>query len=279
MPTPLQYEAKYRSLAVRAPGNTWITVDIHKYKNNSSTTGDHSTALAKKEGQDPLIAKIREAGKKALGTKKTPHGSTVVLDKLQDDVNPAEFAPGSLYETIDTMPIRRSFVGKGSPEDLAYTLRLILRFKMAEATTASLQKFCDNYLGLDCSGFVTNFIDIELSAKLDPMETSATSYRGPVSKRRAKIEDIQRLDGLAWATTNHVAVIDSVDSTYISALKAAGKTDFKDLPIVVVESNGGKGLTHNTYTVHSVNSEGIFKVHRDYEATGILHKVYIRSLP
>ena len=119
--------------------------------------------------------------------------------------------------------------------------------------TASLQAYCENYIGLDCSGFVGNYLNEALGAGIHVMNTGATSYRGPVGKRRLTIESIRENDTLAWANTNHVAVIDSIDADWLQhfANKAQVST-IKGMQIVVVESNGGKGLNHDTYTVKSV---------------------------
>jgi hypothetical protein len=145
--------------------------------------------------------------------------------------------------------------------------------------TASLQAYCDRYIGLDCSGFVGNYLNEALGAGIDVSDSGgATSYRGPVGSRRLTIESIRANDTLAWAHTNHVAVIDSIDADWLQhfANKAQVQTMI-GMQVVVVESNGGKGLNHDTYTVKSVDAHGIFKVKRSYE-TGDM-SVYITSQP
>ena len=51
----------------------------------------------------------------------------------------------------------------------------------------------------------------------------------------------------------------------------------KGMQVVVVESNGGKGLNHDTYTVNSVDAHGVFKARRSYQTNDM--NVYITSRP
>jgi hypothetical protein len=46
--------------------------------------------------------------------------------------------------------------GKGSPEDCQIVLQLAVKF--GRATKANLQSYCDKHLGLDCNGFVGNYL-------------------------------------------------------------------------------------------------------------------------
>jgi hypothetical protein len=110
------------------------------------------------------------------------------------------------------------------------------------------------------------------------MNKSATSYRDPASVRRTSIADIQKFDAMAWAQTNHVAVIDAFDQDWLR-LVAAKRADgsLEGMRLVVVESNGSKGLSHDTYTVQSVDAHGVFSVKRSYSPK--ISKVYIRPIP
>jgi hypothetical protein len=51
---------------------------------------------------------------------------------------------------------RKAFVGKGSPEEAAITLQLADKFNLLKG--ADLQTYCDTFLGLDCNGFVGNYL-------------------------------------------------------------------------------------------------------------------------
>jgi hypothetical protein len=212
--------------------------------------------------------------------KHAPHGSELVVRKSDAEIEPSGslYSPGIAFEDVDTASLVRTFVGKGTPGDIAGTLRLALRYGLVKPDTASLQAYCDTYIGLDCSGFVGNYLNEALGAGIDVMNTGATSYRGPVGNRRLTIESIRENDTLAWANTNHVAVIDSIDADWLQhfANKAQVST-MKGMQVVVVESNGGKGLNHDTYAVKSVDAHGVFKVRRSYQTNDM--NVYITSRP
>src|SRR4051794_30637631 len=108
-------EDLYRSLPVSTGDNQWVQVDIHKYRNNSSTSQAHETHTAKSKAMTPLITKIRETSKKDMGLKKTPRSSTVTVKWPSAEWWPAELGYHPDYLSIDVNAITRTFVGKGSP--------------------------------------------------------------------------------------------------------------------------------------------------------------------
>jgi hypothetical protein len=276
--TATELEKLYRSLPVDTGNGQWVHIDIHCYRNNSSTSQAHQTHTAKNEAMKPLIAKIRAQSKKDLHLKKTPTSSQVTVAWPGAEYWPYELGYHPDYLSINVSAITRTFVGKGSPSDIAFTLNLATIFGMVKPDVASVQSYCDAYIGLDCSGFVTNFANIVLNADIDVMNKSATSYRDPANVRRKEIGAIQPFDAMAWAHTNHVAVIDALDMDWLR-LVANKRADgsLKGMRVLVVESNGSHGLSDDMYTIQSVDSHGVFSVKRSYQET--VWKVYIRPLP
>ena len=51
---------------------------------------------------------------------------------------------------------RKAFYGKGTPEEAQITLQLADRFGLLKGGT--MQAYCDKFLGLDCNGFVGNYL-------------------------------------------------------------------------------------------------------------------------
>ena len=49
-----------------------------------------------------------------------------------------------------------AFYGKGSPEDIQFTLQVALRTGLVEH--ANMQSWCNKHIGIDCSGFVGNYL-------------------------------------------------------------------------------------------------------------------------
>ena len=105
-------------------------VQIWHYRNNSSTTTGHETIEAKQKAMGPLIAKIRKASQNDLGLKQAPHGPELAVRKSDAEIEPNGYLPGIAFEAVDTESIVRTFVGKGTPGDIAGTLRLALRYGM-----------------------------------------------------------------------------------------------------------------------------------------------------
>jgi len=90
--------------------------------------------------------------------------------------------------------------------------------KIKNPNQATLQDFCDNHLGIDCSGFVTNYLIA--CGKLPncyatKVNTGAASYYQP-SKAVNDASNVRQGDLLVWMAGNapltspgHVAVVES----------------------------------------------------------------------
>src|SRR5262249_46594909 len=131
-PTPLRFEERYKKLEVdQGPGRKFH-VQIWHYRNNGSTTSGHETVEAKKKAMWPLIAKVREASRKDLRLKHAPGGSHLGVRKSDAEIEPGGtlYSPSIAFEDVDTDSITRTFEGKGTPGDIAGTLRLALRYGM-----------------------------------------------------------------------------------------------------------------------------------------------------
>jgi hypothetical protein len=99
------------------------------------------------------------------------------------------------------------FVGKGSPEQAQIAIQLVYRFR---PVSTSLEQFvAGDFIGLDCNGFVGQYIQRVLK-KLDWREADVNHDPGPTTL----IGDLLRTCG------NPVNALDQVDreSTYLFAL-------------------------------------------------------------
>jgi hypothetical protein len=134
--TPKDFMNEYYDLKVRLDDGSLETVKIDHYKNNNEKLpllkDHHKTLLAKEKGLTPLLSRINSAIQK--------DASAGMIDGLP----------------IDKTAISMTFVGKGMPDDIRQTLRLAVRHGLAQK--GELQKFCNNYIGLDCNGFVGNYM-------------------------------------------------------------------------------------------------------------------------
>ncbi len=76
--------------------------------------------------------------------------------------------------------IRTAAMGKGAPHDYELAMEWAVRSgKVSNPTQASIQTYCDEHLGIDCSGFVTNY----LIANQRRAASAAQQRRGVVLQR------------------------------------------------------------------------------------------------
>lgn len=291
--TPLEYEAQYHKLSVLLDELKTTRVDVHRYQNNDAKLKENvnlgnKAALVKK---DILIGRMATESKKmrdkeaAIAKGKPVAGAPTASE---DDVGLA-FAGAlshlSIPELLKRWRVQMMSVhsGKGSPEEIQVCLHLIAIYglydkkKHGTDSAAGVREYCDNYIGLDCNGFVGNFARA-IGAGKEP-NTPIYSY-APKGKRRLKLEDVRANDVLAWTDNGHIAVIDSISPV------TTGSDGKPARDCVVVEStagnpSGGKdtihgGLQHSTYSIRTVGSDQIFKVERPKGKS--LSSVYIAPI-
>jgi len=138
--TPAAYADRYLPVIVRGPDGRLLNIKIDRYhigppSTNAkdllwAATGEHFKAM--KEG-DPGY-------------------------RLEININNIPTRVGSREEI--RWPLINPFFGKGSPEEVQIALQLALRFKLA--TPERLQAWADANIGLDCNGYVGNYIIREI---------------------------------------------------------------------------------------------------------------------
>lgn len=155
--------------------------------------------------------------------------------------------------------IRTAAMGKGAPEDYGLALQwAVYSQKINNPFKATIQTYFDQNLGIDCSGFVTNYLVAcgKKSYSANTLrDTSAESYFNAAQA----INDSTRVlmgDLLVFMQGNsalhgpgHVAVVDS----YVPASTPGGS-------IRVVEATGAPGanpkLLDSMYSVESIINKG-----------------------
>jgi hypothetical protein len=132
--TPLEYEALYKNLKVEFVDATpAVTLSINKYWLKS----------VQPEGQKIIDETRNQIAKNKLEVK--VNGTVVTLAKFDDELN---------------RRLRYALAGKGSPEDyqMVVQLAVLTGRPTGGTTTADLQAYCDKNLGMDCNGFVGNYL-------------------------------------------------------------------------------------------------------------------------
>lgn len=155
--------------------------------------------------------------------------------------------------------IRTAAMGKGAPEDYGFALQwAVYSQKIKIPSQATIQAYFDQNLGIDCSGFVTNYLVAcgKKTYSADTLRnTSAESYFNAANA----VNDPSRVlagDLLVFMKGNsvlrgpgHVAVVDS----YLPASMAGGN-------MRVVEATGAAGanpkLLDSMYSVEKIIDKG-----------------------
>jgi hypothetical protein len=152
--------------------------------------------------------------------------------------------------------IKTAAMGKGAPQDYQLALEWAVRSnKIPSVTQATLQVWCDEHLGIDCSGFVTNYLVASgrrtYTATL-VRNTGAASYYN-AGTRINDPSQVRQGDLLVWMSGNsvmtnpagHVAVVES----YVAQSVVGGN-------MRVVEATGAPGanpkLLDSMYTVERI---------------------------
>ncbi len=145
--SPLDYANRYWSLQVVTGEGTnppVRTVRIHRYRLVNMTGGADPSLPAK----DSLVSAAKKQFLKDGGV------TVLVIPSynlsLRQTVQFLDWGPFGAS-------LLRPFIGKGSPEEVQVVLQLAIRYGLA--TEANLQKYADDSkIGLDCNGFVGNYL-------------------------------------------------------------------------------------------------------------------------
>ncbi len=155
--------------------------------------------------------------------------------------------------------IQTAAMGKGAPEDYALALQwAVYSKKIKNPSRASVQAYFDQNMGIDCSGFATNYL-VAIGKKTysarTVRDTSAASYFSPVHAVNDPLQ-VRRGDLLVWMNGNavktspgHVTVVESY-----TPMSAPGGN------MRVVEATGASGahpkLLDSMYTVEKIIDKG-----------------------
>lgn len=151
--------------------------------------------------------------------------------------------------------IKTAAMGKGAPEDYALALEWAVRSgKIPNVTQATIQTYFDDHLGIDCSGFVTNYL-VACGKKAYSSNTVRNTGAASYFRAANAVNDctqVRQGDLLVWMTGNavksnpgHIAVVDS----YVAQSRVGGN-------MRVVEATGASGanpkLLDSMYAVEQI---------------------------
>jgi hypothetical protein len=132
--TPTEYAARYLPVQVPGPAEAY-PIHVRRYR-----LGDP------KPSKDALLGAV--AGHLAIEQKKNK------AYRLSFLLNGQTYSVANWHEI--GLAIQRPFIGKGSPEDCQLVLQLA--YRVGNIRPENLQTWADDNIGLDCNGFVGNYI-------------------------------------------------------------------------------------------------------------------------
>ena len=218
---------RFKDMSVQAGGEN-VSVAVNKYRNNDG--GSHPTPG---DGGTQDAIKIKDA----------------LMGLAMGDVLARA---GGAQSYVDV------FTGKGSPEGIAavmvlfhdYSDKFIERYKKSGGATrvcadilanpdmtwqATLQAISDEFIGLDCNGFVGNWLkSCEPNFRLGPQNGPRQVYDKRKTQRNS-VDEIEYWDVVVWANFSHIAAVDGVSGG--------------GLPKVNVCQSAGGGPRMNEYTI------------------------------
>jgi len=183
---------------------------------------------------------------------------TAGTDELSDYQEVTRAVPGRptvplrQWYTANRERITNAAMGKGAPQDYAFALEYAVRAgRIPNPNPASVQLYCDQHLGIDCSGFATNYL--VAAGKKDYSQVANCNAQSYYSVARAvnDMTTIRQGDLLIWMTgihprsnPGHIAVVQSM-APFTPAPGAQGN-------LHVVQSRGGAGLCEYYYRVQRI---------------------------
>ncbi len=184
--TPLEYMLLYLCLPVKLENGESGVANIDMYLNH---------------GIQPRSGVAWSAGDQLLGE---------MAQETKTATNSHQFTISGL--PIKAINIRRTFMGKGSPQNnkeaiwLAHRYGYIMNANRKRAGAKTLLQYTRTYMGLDCNGFVGNYL-------AQDHNTSIEVYGDPAN-RLTDVKDIQKGTCLVWVPAGggqfpHIAIVNS----------------------------------------------------------------------
>jgi hypothetical protein len=203
---PTDVLKRYKNIKVTVEGGATVSVAINAYRNNDAKA--HPT-VSGGGTQDALAVKDALLAVKSGAILKRCGGPQAYMDVFTGKGSPAAISAvmtcfvdyGGTFAKLHqkgSAPARKCAGWLADP---------------ALGWQETLQKISDEFLGLDCNGFVGNWLAAcEPSFKLGAQHGPQQFFQKKQQTRSA-VDEIQYWDVVVWANFSHVAVIDDRTST------------------------------------------------------------------
>lgn len=294
MQTPVDYLDRFTNLSVfDADVGEWISgLAVDRYRLGAQQPYiDERLRLARKVKKDLAVRRRTDPDAVIEITVETASG---VEQTTFDDLT---------FEGDDQLwaLLRYPYVGKGSPEAIQVACQLAIRDVPGSpplVASAGLQAYCDKWLGLDCNGFVGNFLrhvvaavpwtDVNRDASIEAnnLITDMFATYGGVARNAAAeinpdelnllalVDDSGRVIKGGGAPYGHIMISGPGERDEVFDLKSTfGVPNESGVPaICVAESTGAidpddgrTGLVRSFYAyVDKPGQPGVFRVRRGF---------------
>jgi hypothetical protein len=234
MPTPLEFRDQYFNIAVE------IECDDH----NTMTC---STSTYHVQLNEYFMMNW------VAGRPQRDHYDAVTAGSTRD-----------IWFSTHQQDIRSAAMGKGSPDDYGLALEWAVHSGRVRSTQAAIQRYFDDNMGIDCSGFATNYLiaDGRMPNTNDTKRNHGASGYFNLNNAVNDVTDIQQGDLLIFmngaapmqqpAGVGHVMVVESLDAQCSAAAPYGSMR--------VVESTGSNhaetSLSDSVYTINRITPTG-----------------------
>ena len=214
MHTPADYCSRYENLTILAPdggGELATGIAVDRYRLGVPKPAFNERVRIGQKIQKDL----------AIRRKKDPSAKIVVRVQTADGTEEERSFDKLTFLDDDQLwlLLRYPYGGKGSPEGLQALLQLAsveLPGSPAAISPANFQSYCEQWLGLDCNGYVVNYLR-HVVRGIDWWDVTTTSGVGPNN------------------------LITDIWSSFEGTIRAsADEVDFNDLNLLVMVNAAGK---------------------------------------
>jgi hypothetical protein len=202
---PAQALYSYKNMDCAVGGGTAV-VSVNNYRN-----ADHKH---KRDKEGKIVQRVKSSCEDAILVKNALLG----------------VAPDAVQRAGGSVAYMDVFVGKGSPWAIAsvletfavYSDRFISRYAQSGGSTGkcaailaddsitweqTLQQLCDECVGLDCNGFVGNWLKVvQPDFKLN-QNSRADDVRAKAKTYRTQLDQIEYWDVMCYAKNEHIAAV------------------------------------------------------------------------
>lgn len=183
--------------------NIGLYIPVHKYRNNSMSSKEFGCS-----GWTKRCGKIRNAVRDAV---REAGGNA---DGMRFMIPPA---CGDLHFAFkdhfyDNDKVTHIHTGKGSPEEISEVLAAMVAADVIHPD--ALWDYVDDYIGLDCNGFVGNWAAqnrIKVAGSNASANLSLRYYAARnQDKKRRGLDEMRLGDVMVWITKPHIAAVEMV---------------------------------------------------------------------